>query len=129
LKRLPKENRTLADSLNLDLLALQKEGKLNSTTLTVHDDPVYHSTKRLKHFLYYIYWKLTAIKNLDAEKYQIVFECIDVYKPMMPLQKFLKSLAVRDTMHQKGNYGQKILKDGNEMKQSFYLVYRHLQQN
>jgi hypothetical protein len=36
------ENRTLAtDSLNLDLLALQKEGKLNGTTLiTVHDDPI-----------------------------------------------------------------------------------------
>jgi hypothetical protein len=48
----------------------------------------------------------TAIKNLDAEKYQIVFECIDGYKPMMPLQKFLsvKSfLAVRDT-DAKGNY-------------------------
>jgi hypothetical protein len=25
----------------------------------------------------------TAIKNLDAEKYQIVFECIDGYKPMI----------------------------------------------
>jgi hypothetical protein len=43
------ENRTLAtDSLNLDLLALQKK-ELNSTTLiTVHDDPVYHSTKGTK---------------------------------------------------------------------------------
>jgi hypothetical protein len=52
----------------------------------------------------------TAIKNLDAEKYQIVFECIDGYKPMMPLQKFsVKSfLAVRDTDAPEGNYGQKI---------------------
>jgi hypothetical protein len=42
------ENRT-TDSLNLDLLALQKEDKLNGTTLiTVHDDPVYHSTKGTK---------------------------------------------------------------------------------
>jgi hypothetical protein len=42
------ENKTLTtDSLNLDLLALQKEDKLNGTTLiTVHNDPVYHSTKR-----------------------------------------------------------------------------------
>jgi hypothetical protein len=39
------ENKTLTtDSLNLDLLALQKEDKLNGTTLiTVHNDPVYHS--------------------------------------------------------------------------------------
>jgi HSP20 family molecular chaperone IbpA len=58
----------------------------------------------------------TAIKNLDTEKYQIVFECIDGYKPMMPLQKFfsVKSfLAVTDAP--KVNYGQKIIKDGNEM--------------
>jgi hypothetical protein len=36
------ENKTLTtDSLNLDLLALQKEDKLNGTTLiTVHNDPV-----------------------------------------------------------------------------------------
>jgi hypothetical protein len=55
------ENKTLTtDSLNLDLLALQKEDKLNGTTLiTVHNDPVYHSTKRYEASLYYIYWKLT----------------------------------------------------------------------
>jgi hypothetical protein len=36
------ENKPLTtDSLNLDLLALQKEDKLNGTTLiTVHNDPV-----------------------------------------------------------------------------------------
>jgi hypothetical protein len=36
------ENKTLTtDSLNLDLLALQKEDKLNGTTLiTVHNDPI-----------------------------------------------------------------------------------------
>jgi hypothetical protein len=32
----------------------------------------------------------TAIKNLDTEKYQIVFECIDGYKPMM-FQNFLSA--------------------------------------
>jgi hypothetical protein len=88
--------------LNLDLLALQKEG--NSTTLiTVHDDPVYHSTKRYEAVpLLHLLETHTAIKNLDAEKYQIVFECIDGYKPMMPLQNFsVKSfLAVRGMMHQ-----------------------------
>jgi hypothetical protein len=64
----------------------------------------------------------TAIKNLDTEN-QIVFECIDGYKPMMPLQKFfsVKSfLAVTDAP--KVNYGQKIIKDGNEMKR--LLVYQ-----
>jgi hypothetical protein len=30
----------------------------------------------------------------------------------------VKSLAVRDTMHQKGNYVKKSLKTGNEMKAS-----------
>jgi hypothetical protein len=92
--------------------------------ITVHDDPVYHSTKGTKHFLYYIYWKLTAIKNLDAEKYQIVFECIDGYKPMMPLQNSFRSnhfLPSGTLMHQR-NYGQKIIKDGNEMKAAFLSI-------
>lgn len=125
------ENKTLAtDSLNLDLLALQKEGKLNGTTLiTVDNDPVYHSTKRYEAVpLLHLLETHTAIKNLDAEKYQIVFECIDGYKPMMPLQKFLsvKSfLAVRDTDAPKGELWSKIIKDGNEMKAApFYLVYQ-----
>jgi hypothetical protein len=35
---------------------LTKEDKLNGTTLiTVHNDPVYHSTKGTKQSLYYIY--------------------------------------------------------------------------
>jgi hypothetical protein len=89
-----------------------KEGKLNGTTLiTVHDDPVYHSTKGRSASFTTSIETHTAIKNLDAEKYQIVFECIDGYKPMMPLQNSsVKSfLAVRDWMHQR-NYGQKSLK-------------------
>jgi hypothetical protein len=88
LKATQSENKTLTtDSLNLDLLALQKEDKLNGTTLiTVHNDPVYHSTKRYEAVPLLHLLENTAIKNLDAEKYQIVFECIDGYKPMMPLQ-------------------------------------------
>jgi hypothetical protein len=99
LKRLPKaKTEPTTDSLNLDLLALQKEGKLNSTTLiTVHDDPVpqhYKHPTSIGH---------TAIKNLDAEKYQIVFECIDGYKPMMPLQNsFGQIISCRQGMHQRG---------------------------
>jgi hypothetical protein len=69
----------------------------------------------------------TAIKNLDAEKYQIVFECIDGYKPMMPLQNFLSVnhfLPSGTRMHQRGIMV-KIIKDGNEMKAApFYLVYQ-----
>jgi hypothetical protein len=66
---------------------LTKEDKLNGTTLiTVHNDPVYHSTKGETFPLLHLLETHTAIKNLDTEKYQIVFECIDGYKPMMPLQ-------------------------------------------
>jgi hypothetical protein len=74
---------------------------------------LYHSTKGTKQsFITSI--GNTAIKNLDAEKYQIVFECIDGYKPMMPLKILsVKSfLAVRDTDAPKVNYGQKSLKTG-----------------
>jgi hypothetical protein len=66
-----------------------------------------------------------TISKTQADKYQIVFECIDGYKPMMPLQKFLsvKSfLAVRD-MDAKGELWSKIIKDGNR-KQLLYLVYQ-----
>jgi hypothetical protein len=109
--------------LNLDLLALQKEDKLNGTTLiTVHNDPVYHSTKRYEAVpLLHLLETHTAIKNLDAEKYQIVFECIDGYKPMMPL-KFLsvKSfLAVRDTDAPKGELWSKIIKTGMKKQLPF----------
>jgi hypothetical protein len=67
----------------------------------------------------------TAIKNLDTEKYQIVFECIDGYKPMMPLQiSFGQIISCRqDTDAPKVNYGQKSSKtERNEAP--FYLVYQ-----
>jgi hypothetical protein len=83
--------------------------KLNNTTLiTVHDDPVYHSTKGKKRLLLHLLETHTAIKNLDAEKYQIVFECIDGYKPMMPLQNFFRSNHFLPSGYgcTKGNYGQ-----------------------
>jgi hypothetical protein len=67
-ERLPSEKNLTTDSLNLDLLALQKEDKLNGTTLiTVHNDPVYHSTKGTKQSLY-IYGNSYSYQNLDTEK-------------------------------------------------------------
>jgi hypothetical protein len=123
LKATQSENKTLTtDSLNLDLLALQKEDKLNGTTLiTVHNDPVYHSTKRYEAVPLLHLLENTAIKNLDTEKYQIVFECIDGYKPMMPLQNSFGQIifAVRDTDAPKVNYGQKIIKTERNESSSF----------
>lgn len=125
------ENTTFAnDSLSIDLVALQKQGSLKSTTLiTVYDDPVYHSTKRYEALsLSKLLETHTAINNLEANKYQIIFECEDGYKPMMSLEKFIavKSfLAVRDADAPKGELWSKIIKDGHEMKAApFYLVYQ-----
>jgi hypothetical protein len=92
--------------------------------ITVHDDP--YTVQKVRNFTTSIETH-TAIKNLDAEKYQIVFECIDGYKPMMPLQNFLSVnhfLPSGTRMHQRGIMV-KIIKDGNEMKAApFYLVYQ-----
>jgi hypothetical protein len=55
-------------------------------------------------------------------KYQIVFECIDGYKPMMPLQNSVKSfLAVRDTDAPKVNYGQNHQRRKRNESSSFLL--------
>ncbi|WP_050979845.1 c-type cytochrome [Flavobacterium sp. ACAM 123] len=119
-----------SDSLSIDLVDLQKQGKLKDTTLiTVYDDPVYHSTKRYVAIpLRALLDNYTAIQNLKANKYQIVFECEDGYKPMMPLQKFIalqSFLAVRDADAPQGALWSKIIKDGHEMKAApFYLVYQ-----
>jgi cytochrome c2 len=119
-----------SDSLSMDLVALQKQGKLKKTVLiTVDDDPVYHRTKRYEALpLPELLQTYTAIKNLEADQYQIVFECEDGYKPMMPLHKFLdvKSfLAIRDMDAPKGELWSKIIKDGHEMRAApFYLIYK-----
>jgi cytochrome c2 len=120
------------DSLTIDLVALQKKGILKKTiTVTVDEDPVYHGKKRYNAIPFKELLKAyPKIKNLQADKYQIVFECEDGYKPMMPLQKFLsvKSfLAVSDVDAPKGESWSKIIKDGREMKADpFYLVYQDL---
>jgi hypothetical protein len=49
----------------------------------------------------------------------------DAFAKFLSVKSFL---AVRDTDAPKVNYGQKIIKDGNEMKAApFYLVYQGLQ--
>lgn len=123
---------TNSDSLSIDLVALQKEGKLkNTVVVTVNEDPVYHRTKHYNAVaLPELLTTHTAIKSLDTEKYQIIFECEDGYKPMMPLQKFLsvKSfIAVSDIDAPKGKLWSKIIKDGQEKKAApFYLIYEEV---
>lgn len=127
-------NQTL-DSLSIDLVALQKEGKLKDThVITVVDDPVYHSTKRYNALpLSQLLATYTTIKKLNPEKYQIVFECEDGYKPMMPLQKIMDSkayVAVSDIDAPKGQLWSEIIKDGHEMKAApFYLIYEAVPAN
>lgn len=118
-----------SDSLTIDLVALQKEDKLAKTSLViVEEDPVYHSKKRYNAIpfpkLLYTYSK---IKQLQSDQYQIVFECEDGYRPMMPLKQFLSAksfLAVSDIDALEGELWSKIIKDGREMKAApFYLIY------
>ena len=118
------------DSLSIDLVALQKQGKLKNTTIiTVADDPVYHAIKRYDALpLRELLKTYTSIKNIESDKYQVVFECEDGYKPMMPLDKFLTAqsfLAIRDVDAPKGKLFSPILKDGHQMKATpFYVVYQ-----
>lgn len=120
---------TATDSLTIDLVALQKQGKLPPTTaITVTDDPVYHDVKHYNAFsLQELLNSYPVIKGLDATNYQIVFECEDGYKPVMPLEQFLSKkafIAISDINAPKGELWSKIIKDGHEMKAApFYLVY------
>jgi cytochrome c2 len=119
-----------SDSLTIDLVALQKQGKFQQTVvITVYDDPVYRSTKHYNALpLPGLLKTYTSIKNLKADQYQIIFECEDGYKPMMSLEKFLslKSyIAVSDVDAPKGKLWSNIIKDGHPMKAApFYLIYQ-----
>jgi cytochrome c2 len=121
---------TTSDSLTLDLVALQKKDLLTKTTvITIAADPVYHTIKRYDALpLRELLKTYTRIKNIEADKYQIIFECEDGYKPMMPLDKFLTAqsfLAIRDVDAPKGELFSPIIKDGQHMKaEPFYLVYQ-----
>lgn len=104
----------------IDLLNLQSKNKLGKKTIiTIFDDPVYHKTKK-----YNAVNALDIVKNeidltkIDTKNTMIVFECIDGYKPEMPLELFLKAkpyLAFKDVDAPKGSNWEKIYKDGNEM--------------
>jgi cytochrome c2 len=113
----------------LDLVDLQSINKLGKdTVITIINDPVYHKTKK-----YQAVNALVLLKNeidlskVDIKNTLIVFECIDGYKPEMPLELFLKSnafLAFKDVDAPKGSNWEKIVKNGNEMNADpFYLVY------
>lgn len=128
-KAVEQSSSSAIDSLTIDLVALQKQGKLTTTEIiTVQDDPVYHSAKRFNAFSLPALLKTYSVIKISAiEKYQIVFECEDGYKPMMPLAKLLsvKSfIAVSDVDAPKGKLWSEIIKDGHQMKAApFYLIY------
>lgn len=118
------------DSLSLNLVSLQQQGKLPKTSvITVSDDPVYHRVKHYNAFsLPQLLNTYTSVKNLETHKYQIVFECEDGYKPMMPLDTFLMAksfIAISDVDAPKGKLWSDIIKDGHPMKAApFYLIYQ-----
>jgi hypothetical protein len=67
---------------------------------------------------------------LQTDKYQIIFECEDGYKPMMPLQKFLSAKSFLQSVMSmlRRDCGQNY-KDGHEMEAApFYLIYQGLSQ-
>lgn len=113
---------------HIDLLDLKKKNKLGKgTVVTVANDPVYHKIKK-----YQAVNALTLISSqidlskVDTKSTKIVFECIDGYKPEMPLTLFLASkpyLAYKD-VDAKGTDWEPITKNGNKMDAApFYLVY------
>ena len=115
--------------IKLDLLDLQKKNKLGKdTVVTIENDPVYHKIKK-----YNAVNASVLIKNeinltkIDPKNTKIVFECIDGYKPEMPLELFLNSnpyLAFKDVDAPKGSKWEPIIKNGNEMNAApFYIVY------
>lgn len=113
----------------LDLLDLQTKNKLGKDTIvTIIKDPVYHKTK-----MYHAVNALSFLKKeidlskVDIKKTIIVFECIDGYKPEMPLELFLNAkpfLAYKDVDAPKDSNWETIINNGNEMNADpFYLVY------
>jgi cytochrome c2 len=115
--------------IKLDLLDLQAKNKLGKdTVVTISNDPVYHKEKK-----YNAVSASVLIKNeidltkIDPKNTKIVFECVDGYKPEMPLELFLNAnpyLAYQDVDAPKGTKWEEIIKDGNEMNaEPFYIVY------
>lgn len=129
-----KEQKTEATSIvqtetKLDLLDLQAKNKLGKdTVITISNDPVYHKTKKYKAVsASLLIQNEIDLTKIDQKNTKIVFECVDGYKPEMPLDFFLKAnpyLAFEDFDAPKGTKWEPILKDGNEMNaEPFYIVY------
>jgi cytochrome c2 len=130
---IPSATTTIEQTVNqpeyhIDLLDLKTKKKLgNDTVVTVANDPVYHKTKK-----YQAVNALTLIateidlSKIDTKGTKIVFECMDGYKPEMPLALFLASkpyLAFRDVDAKRTDW-EPISKNGNKMDAApFYLVY------
>jgi len=115
--------------IKLDLLDLQAKNKLGKDTMvTIANDPVYHKTKKYKAVsASFLIKKEIDLTKIDPKNTKIVFECVDGYKPEMPLELFLNAkpyLAYQDLDAPKGTKWEAILKDGNEMNaEPFYIVY------
>nr|WP_315149963.1 c-type cytochrome [uncultured Flavobacterium sp.] len=115
--------------IKLDLLDLQAKNKLGKDTMvTIANDPVYHKTKKYKAVsASFLIKKEIDLTKIDPKNTKIVFECVDGYKPEMPLELFLNAkpfLAFEDLDAPKGAKWEAILKNGNEMNaEPFYIVY------
>jgi cytochrome c2 len=112
----------------IDLLDLKTNKKLGKDTVViVANDPVYHKTKKYQavNALILIATEIDLSK-VDIKSTKIVFECIDGYKPEMPLELFLATkpyLAFRDVDAKRTDW-EPISKNGNKMDAApFYLVY------
>ena len=125
----------VTDSLTLDLVSLQAAGKFKNTRIiTVNEDPVYHKRKQYEALsLEELLKTHTSFKKLEVEKYQLVFECEDGYKPIMLLPLLLSAksfIAIRDVEAPKGKSWLPITKEGHEMKAApFYLIYEGVSAN
>lgn len=115
--------------IKLDLLDLQSKNKIGKDTIvTIANDPVYHKEKKYKAVdASLLIQNEIDLTKIDPKNTKIVFECIDGYKPEMPLELFLNAkpfLAFQDVDAPKGSKWEPIVKDGNEMNaEPFYIVY------
>lgn len=115
--------------IKLDLLDLQKKNKLGKdTVVTIINDPVYHKAKKYKAVSASLLIRNQIdLTKIDPKNTKIVFECIDGYKPEMPLELFLNVnpyLAFKDVEAPEGSNWEKIIKNENEMSAApFYIVY------
>lgn len=115
--------------IKLDLLKLQAKNKLGKDTIvTIANDPVYHKEKKYKAVsASLLIQNEIDLTKIDPKNTKIVFECVDGYKPEMPLELFLNAnpyLAFEDVDAPKGTKWEPIIKDGNEMNaEPFYIVY------